>query len=390
MIDLYSYPKSWGDQSSAETLEISIRNTYFKRGVLLLLLLPIDLIITFFMGVNCRNNKSKIILLTEKWINLSEAFAAISSIAIIGLPNNILFCLKNRCRYFFISPVYVILALGFLLPRSKRAKLSKFALLIAKYQLKKYTDVKCKVIVHSDALPFARTYIIAANELGLNTVCIQHGTFYKSHQVGERDGFLCKTNIVRSIVDGKIIKNANKFTNIYVADEFFKISISALKKSIHDNVTIMLLGEGFHVMNKKFASSYMSVLKKLNMYYASLNIDVVFRPHPSEFWFNYRSDFQRIDRLQLNKSLAIADAVVGFSSSLLLEAAQIGIPSFHLSVDGLLRDDLNRDGLIIKYMKSPDDVILEAQKYNKRKIVNVSKKSNADQAKDLARFILSF
>jgi hypothetical protein len=389
MTDLYSYPKSWGHKSSIRTLEISIRNSYFKKGVLLLLLLPIDILINFLISAYCRNNNSKIILLTEKWSNLGEAFAASSSMSIIGLPKNIIFCLRNRCCYFLINPIYIILAFGFLLPSRQRVIISNLALLIAKYQLKRYSDGKSKLIVHSDALPFARAYTTAANELGMHTICIQHGSFYKSHLVGERDGFLCQTNIVRSVIDGEIIKDANKFTNIYVADEFFRINISVLKKSINDKVTIMLLGEGFHVMDKKFSSSYMSALKKLNMYYANLNIDVVFRPHPSEFWFNYLGDFKRIDKLQLNKSLAMVDAVIGFSSSLLLEAAQIGIPSFHIEIDGFRRDGLNRDCLRVHFLNSPDDAIKAAQDYCEFKNASLPKSLNANSNANLVKYILS-
>lgn len=389
MVDIYSYSNSWSDRHYAKGLDHGLKKIYLKRSLVLFLQLPIDVaLLTLFHFSNLRGNL-EVIFLTTRWENLRNFLANEALMGFIGLPVYFKFFQKTKCKYLFVTPIYIVVTIGLFLPKSMQKNFSHFAVLLAKLQLRKVTTHASKIIVHSDALPFARAYVIAANELGLNTICIQHGTFYENHLINERDGFLCNINIVRSSLDGQIIKSANKNTILHVASNFFSPKISELKVASRDECTILLLGEGFHAVDKNFNNNYLAAVKKLHSYFTERKVKCIFRPHPSESRIIWAKYFNDVDRGRLDSTLANVDAVVGFSSSVLLEAAQIGIPSFHIAVEGYSRDGLDRDGLIVKFLHHPDEVILAAKHYFINNENNDCKPSDNNSVIELAQFIIS-
>lgn len=389
MVDLYSYTKSWAIKSHGLSIESELRKTYLIKSLLLILFLPIDVFLYFFVNLLGKKKKANLILLTGKWMELNYVFAKKTSVAHIGLAKYITYFFKNKCLFMLVSPVYIFSTVGLFLPEKYKNYIGNFVISIAKAQLSKCSTSNSKVIVHSDALPFSRAYVMAANQLGLNTVCIQHGTFYGVHKILERDGFLCGSNIVRSATDASIILEANSKTSIHIATDFFVPKLFRSTKLSSGHIKILLLGEGLHVTERDFGIKYMATLKSLYAHYQAMDIDVAFRPHPSERGFFRRNNFNHIDSLALADSLSIVDAIVGFSSSLLLEAAQVGIPSFHIAVDGFSAFGLNRDGVVVKFMNNPEEVILAAQKYHSERIYPVTDSVENSSVNELAEYIMS-
>ena len=190
-----------------------------------------------------------------------------------------------------------------------------------------------KVVVHSDALPFARSFIMAANKMSAKTICIQHGNFHLGTIISEIDGSLSSVNIVRSNVDGEIIRPSSPSSKIILAPGFFRLQIPYLAKG-GEKPVVLLIGEGFHIVDKKFNKDYINRLQEIAAMLKSKNLDIIFRPHPSERNLNWKSKFEVIDSISLEKSLSQVDAVIGYSSTLLFEASSLGIIAVCVDVNG--------------------------------------------------------
>lgn len=331
MNNLYSYPKSWSNSKYGKILESTIKRSYGGKSLLLTFFLPFDILVISFLMV-VKKQKIQFIVATEKWKELPAELALIGSVGCITDPSKLFTCLKNKCIYIPASVFYIPAALGLLFGKAeKQEKYSEFVIKFTKFLLKKFGLKNAVTIVHSDALPFARSLVISSNQIGYHTICIQHGTFREEIVIHEQDGFLCKTNFARSIQDGRIIKRHSPLTNIIVDEFFFKLKRD-FKADRQSSLKVLLVGEGYHIIDPEFSDVYISKLILLAKELEREGFNVVYRPHPSESKMNWRKVFKFVDRMPLQKTVLDTAAVIGYSSTLLHEMSELGIPSFFLDV----------------------------------------------------------
>lgn len=380
--DLYTYADSWKNQLHSKTLWKTIRRTYFTKSVLLLLTLPLDALILAFILIS--KKRFNVLIATEKWPKLTEITASRTRTACISPVTFFKDHLKSKARYFPASIFYLLSALGLALPNQLRKKWSDIAVYLVFVILRRVTNKSATLVVHSDALPFGRALVMAANKSGIRTVCIQHGNFREYNVIREQDGFLCTNNIVRSIEDGNIIKKTATQTLIHVDPGFFTICIGDnASSSIAPKV--LLLGEGYHIIDSDFNEIYLKELELLQYALTDLDVSVAFRPHPSERKMVWRNRFKEIDLAPLEHSLTTADAVVGYSSTLLQESAEIGIPTFYLDPQKRGHSITGRNGAVIYKLNSPEQVveILKSNLNNLRKIQIVATEDKYSNALDV-------
>jgi hypothetical protein len=357
-VNLYTYASSWQNSEHSRTLWAHIRSAYFLRAMpLFITLLFVDIFILIFIIVY--GKKFKVLIATEKWPDLSKILGEQTQTACIA-PLTFLFRRRSATtQYIPASFFYVLAAAGLVLPEKLASKWSMLVVYLTAAILRRISSGCTSLVVHSDALPFGRALVMGANKVGIKTICIQHGTFSESDVIAERDGFLCSHNIVRSKEDAKIIQDSGKNSTIHIIPEFFRIKLKEAPRQRSESI-IVLLGEGFHIIDKEFNSIYLRYLSELHGHLLDLGANVIFRPHPSERKFDWSEYFCRVDLSPLATSLAEVDAVVGYSSTLLLEAAEAGIPSFYTDPKNTSRVMLGRNGVQLKRFDTPEQVLVDA------------------------------
>lgn len=339
----------------------------------MLLVLPVDilyLIIIYPFKIKCA-----VFFATEKWPDLIQAVTKDVEVACISHPVFIFKNFRSKVRYIPASIFYVPAAIGLFLPKSLNLWWSNVIIYLAKKLLSHFYECNAALVVHSDALPFGRCLVLAANELGIKSVCIQHGNFRDCNIIREQDGFLCAHNIVRSVEDAQIIAASNEHTKIYVLPDFFKIKVGKNNRK-SENLTVLLLGEGYHIVDPDFNRKYLAYLELIQAQLISYGVNVVFRPHPSEMGINWGKRFREINLDPLEACLGGVDAVIGYSSTLLYESAEIGLLAFY--VDPLLNGHniTGRNGAYIYRFTVAEELI---------KCVRINKKVEQDLQPNLSQ-----
>lgn len=328
------------------------------------------LILAFILISRKRFN---ILIATEKWPKLTEITAERTRTACISPVTFIFNHSKSKAGYIPASIFYLLAALGLALPDRLQKRWSSIAVNIVSMILRQVANKSAALVVHSDALPFGRALVMAANKSGLRSVCIQHGNFREYNVIREQDGFLCTDNIVRSIEDGDIIKKTATQTSIHVDPGFFTLCIGD-KESTSIDPKVLLLGEGYHIIDSNFNEIYLKELELLQYALTELEVSVAFRPHPSERKMVWKNRFNEVDLAPLEHSLTTADAVVGYSSTLLQESAEIGIPTFYLDPQERGHSIIGRNGAVIFKFNSPEQIVemVKSNLNNSRKKKNVA------------------
>lgn len=358
--NLYTYADSWENPIHSNTLWKTVRRTYLYKSLPLLFCLPLDALVLAFILIS--GKRFCVLIATEKWPKLTEITAERARTACISPVTFIVNHFKSKASYFPASIFYLFAALGLALPRRLRKRWSCITVDIVSMVLRQVAEKYATIVVHSDALPFGRALVMAANKSGIRTVCIQHGNFREYNVIKEQDGFLCMHNIVRSREDGLIIERASTQTVIHSMPDFFKIEVNKIKNE-RLTAKVMLLGEGYHIIDEKFNIKYLEYLSSLEVGLFNSGVDVKFRPHPSERTFDWSARFRNIDLTALEVSLADVDAVIGYSSTLLQEAAEIGIPSFYVEPIKCQRAMAGRNGFNITKLDNIDQALKAAKQH---------------------------
>lgn len=227
---------------------------------------------------------------------------------------------------------------------------------------------KVYFIYHSDALPFSRALIYCGYKFNFINVCIHHGIFSRDLEFSEIDGSLSDILITRSSHDASQVLSVNPNVKTIIEPNFFIIHITPINTLPK---YILLIGEGWHRLDKKFAYSYIRKLKNLEKILLVNNFKVKYRPHPSERfnYFIYKFRFKKYDFLNLEQSLSMTHSVIGFSSTLLIDSSAIGINSYNISVYNKFCSDLSLHGQKVNKVISTNNLLKmlshDASKINK-------------------------
>lgn len=337
MVDLFSYTEAWSCRKKGNQLYRYLRYSYFFKGLALSLVLPFDILYLIAIRIFIGRSNPGYVFNSSKALN--QCFDAVGDkskiVFLVSDPIAYVRCGSLSIRYIPASPIYIIC--GILPWRGRFREISnKIIIKFAKFLLSQlFTPGRIIFVMHSDALPFARSLLFAMQDCPIYSpisVVIQHGIFHEHFDCTELDGSLANVNVTRSEFDTELIKRNNKNSLFIVSKNFFLPSVS---ESIVDNVKpVILVGEGFHVVDRQLSQKYISQLKTIEQELLSYGWCVKYRPHPSEK-LNYRSfGFMNIDTANLSESLGSALAYIGYSSTLLVEAASIGIPCYAVKIDG--------------------------------------------------------
>jgi len=338
-----------------KTLFIQFRRILLRRALLLFLALPLDLIAMCVQMLRWPwQPRRKTITLTRMVPDLLAQLTG-SGLVYAGPPSWAAFAWRQHAAYMPASVPYILLTVALYLPNEARNILGRWTLRWVDWLYKLYKVDIASVLVHSDALPFARAFVLQARDRGMKTICVQHGIFHANSGIKNFDGYLCDLNVVRSREDGELIASSNRATELCVEPDFFLTTFPDFN-SENLSPVITLVGEGWHTVDEVFSKSYIEKLRQLEVELFSLGCHVLFRPHPSERSFAKKFGFQQLDLTDLGISMAKTDVYLGFSSTLLIEAAAAGCSVAQLPVDGVFNTGMNRAGIHVFRAESAQDV----------------------------------
>lgn len=355
-----------------KTLFIQFRRILLRRALLLVFALPFDLIVLGLQMLRWPwQSRKKMITLTliapDLLAHLTE-----SGLVYAGSPSWAVVAWRQRASYMPVSLPYILLAVALYLPNRPRRIMGCWALRWVDCLFGLYKVDMASLLVHSDALPFARAFVLQARDRGIKTICVQHGIFHANSGIKSYDGYLCDLNVVRSREDGELISSSNDATELCIEPDFFLTPIHGLNAN-NVNPVITLVGEGWHTVDKLFSKRYIELLRKLEIDLFSLGCAVQFRPHPSERSFANKFGFRKLDLADIGTSMAGTDVYLGYSSTLLIEAAAAGRVGAQISVDGIFNPGMSRAGIDVLRVESVQDVFRLAS----------SPQKNGDLASDL-------
>lgn len=338
-----------------KTLFIQFRRILLRRALLLFLALPLDLIAMCVQMLRWPwQPRRKTITLTRMVPDLLAQFTK-SGLVYAGPPSWAALAWRQPASYMPISVPYILLTVALYLPNGARRILGRWTLRWIDWLFKLYKADGAHVLVHSDALPFARAFVLQAQDRGMKTICVQHGIFHANSGIKNLDGYLCDLNVVRSREDGELIASSNRATELCVEPNFF-LTVFHYSHSENLKPVITLVGEGFHIYDKDFSKSYIEKLRQFEMELFSLGCHVLFRPHPSERSFAKKFGFQQLDLTDLSISMAKTDVYLGFSSTLLIEAVAAGRVAAQIPVYGVFNPGMNRAEIHVWRAESAQDV----------------------------------
>lgn len=339
------------------------RNSYLRRAVLLLLVLPVDLLWMALAIVRAQITHPPAMrtLLLSQFSPGLVARVRQDAVAYIGPPTMAVTAWQNGGLYIPASPVYVMAAIALLLPARAREAVGHAAIALVQCWFRLLRIQQGVLIHHSDALPFARACVFAARRQGFSTVCLQHGIFHQHGRITEMDGSHSDINVVRSRLDGALIAATAPQSTLCIEPDFFLLNIRR-KESISSIPTVKLLGEGWHQCDPAFDKQYLARLRQLESELVACGARVIFRPHPCERHLAAAYGFSALETTPLEESLANADICVGYSSTVLHEAASLSMASVQIDVEGAFRPAMTRDDAAPVYRASSGSQILDSWK----------------------------
>lgn len=208
-----------------------------------------------------------------------------------------------------------------------------------------------KVIFLEDASYGSRSYILKwAKERGILTIELQHGVLYNNHPAYNYGKSILDSNIYKKYLPDYLLtygKYWNEQINIplkkvVIGNPNYSENIKELnfnrKNENKKRILIISNNEIFYMMKK--------IAIELNVLLDKKNYDIVFRPHPGDFYEKRDSNFVffktkgiKIDtETDVYKSLKDTDFLIGKNSTVLYEAIGICKSIFMIKHPFLLRN----------------------------------------------------
>ncbi len=346
------------------------RSVYFRRAIKCLLILPFDmlLIVKRFLS---RCDRCEYIVSTNKFSWLPDV---IDSHA-VGVVSPYYLVDKNKTKNSTAIPVAFLYSVIGLTPwrySLMRNLIDEILPSVYSKILGMFVQNRVKLIVHSDSLPFARVLIKSLTKKNVFVICIQHGSFnYSIDQIfPETCGMYSHLNIVRSLVDRDIIRKRSRFNEFHVIPELFLPTFQEDGILPNSPDVVLFIGEGYHVLDSRLSIAMQSKYNDIWQQLSGKGFQCIYRRHPSEIRDNQKCEFKDVDSLDLGASIARSLCVIGYSSSVLIESASIGVTSYQIPIDGEYFQGLNREACKIQLFNSVEK-LMEDIKVDRRMSVDL-------------------
>jgi hypothetical protein len=244
------------------------------------------------------------------------------------------------------------------------------------------------IVLCMDMMPFERAIVLAAKNLGIPTLVIQHGIFSSS-------SILLDFKVADYIlVWGKHFKDMCVKYCRRMAEDFFVLGYLFDLGQIKNNTIIKskrlkvyYLGQDIERHNKDLLPIKMETIRELSRMCSDLGFDFVYRPHPRREPENMITNELAGVKVSSKKeslktTFSKADILISFSSTALVEGAMRSKISLQLINIPLEEDNLEQLGACSKTFKTIEELRSYLVKISKaEKLEEFIPRFNEDYAK---------
>jgi hypothetical protein len=219
------------------------------------------------------------------------------------------------------------------------------------------------IILESDHIPVYRAMTLAAREVGIPTVEIQHGIYMSDFVPTGRevDYVFVWGEHFKNLYLKKGIKKPDQIKILGYPFQFKKCSSNDRERKL-----VTYLGQSYENYNKDLIVNKVETIKNLQEICNKLGFDFVYRPHPSEDLNLLKSEVNDINLTisgeTLQETFEKGDIFVAFNSTALVEANLYSKLSIQLKNYDVPTDDLEKLGACSKSVETFE----ELEKYLKQ------------------------
>lgn len=275
-----------------------IMKSFLIKILVLSIFLPLDLLYIIINFSRFRNELDFIVF-SEKYKMIRKKLNG--TVGVITYPTIELVLNKNLNILYIPASIYFILTFISIL--------SNHLIKLPFFQLK--TAI---LVLHTDALMVPR-YLLKALKYK-HSVCIQHGEFSYLNEI--YDGKLCSHNIVMGPDQAKLFESKSYPGELSVYENLRKPTVDP---KVH---SVVLVGRGLHINDALEHRSYQKKLKELYINLRCEGINVYYRPHPSENFWNYWYFFGKTEKNLSKNEFNLGSLYVGLESTLLRQVCENG------------------------------------------------------------------
>jgi len=326
--------------------------------------------------------KKRYLLASSHHLNLIETNKR-SQVVILGGIAEFILALKFGCGFINTSALYISITLNCF----TFFRYDFFRNYCGERFCKKILEIHNFefLLIDSDGLPYKRVLCLLSQAVCKKVVCLQHGIF--PDPMPEIDGSLSNLNLVIDpnqipvFLKSGVSKETLVLLDSVSSERRMRINFGRVKPQV------ILVGEGWVSHDLLRHKKYISTLKNLRSQISKLNIDVIYRPHPSEryaFWRHY--DLLPVEFSKRSKNIFPWNVYIGTMSSLLVEAKKIGATAIQITDIFPLQQNYEEYGVIqstvanirakLEGLKIPES-IHEAVLHQRLKFLNLDKISYA-------------
>jgi len=286
-----------------------------------------------------------------------------SKICILGGPNQLKYCIKNR--YYFIP----IMDIWSLLYRYLKYKDKKYLDILEDKVIKKvgiiniYKSDVSYLILDNDNLPMHRFMIEVAKRSNIVTISIQHGIFNTSEASKLHDGwtadyFLTMNQHQTDLLIKKGMPNKKLITMGFHS----VLNYPDRRISKINNRKICFLGQPYDKFNNNLADRYYHILQNIQNFCIEKHIDFIYKPHPWEDIKSLPKWLKNIKMQSLDSVFNQNDVFISLTSTALFEASWVNRVSVQIYDEIFETDRYSELGNIITIDYNTID--FEAKLYN--------------------------
>lgn len=181
------------------------------------------------------------------------------------------------------------------------------------------------IVLWNDSLPIERAIVLAAKELKIPTIVIQHGIYQENAIIF--DGRMADYVLVlgQYFKDLYVERGLKKPENVYILGYPYQIKREDPLAKNHNHCTVCYIGQDFEKYDKDLLDVKITTVKAVSKICQNLGLSFVYRPHPGDDRPFLKNKIPGISftprRESPAQTLQKADIFIAVHSTLLIEAA---------------------------------------------------------------------
>ncbi|MEN6552609.1 MAG: hypothetical protein ABFC34_06935 [Methanobacterium sp.] len=313
--------------------------------------------------------------LLSKYPHILRTISREFDLTILGkIPLSMHSALKNRTNYVSLHEIYKDLYQGIIDGDENQLTRS----------LENLKDIILNInpqflLVSHDVHPEDRLMVMAAKELGVTTIEIQHGIYTSQNPIvtgTEVDFVFVWGEFFKNLYINQNIKNDNQIRILGYPHPVIKLKkLNQMKLQ-----TVVYLGQNLEVLQNDFFKVKVDTLQQLQYICGKLGLKFLYRPHPSDNVNKLKKKLPRIKFISKRESLTNTfrnnELFISFNSTALIEAALNSRVCIQLKNFDLKTDDFEKLG-ICKSVATLEE-IEEEIKFTKFHYTNIVKPIDED------------